>query len=197
MLKQNFSDVNMTNNEETTKKAMGYKYNLLQKLNEQRMNNPSMCDMTISGDDSEKVFHVHKCLIISASDYFLAMFNSGMQETRATSIKLKGVSSNGLKEVIDFIYSGDLKLSHHNINDILRAVSHLQVKYALKLCEEYLIEETTCDNCIDMLNIAELFSICNVKNEVNRYVLRNFEKLIQNDQFKRLSLEQMQQCLKR
>jgi hypothetical protein len=83
------------------------------------------------------------------------------------------------------------------IQDILRAVSHLQVKYALKLCEEYLIEETSCENCIDMLNLAELFSINNVKHEVNRYILRNFDRLIKNDQFKRLSLEQMQQCLKR
>lgn len=191
------NDATPASNEETVKKATGYKYSILRKLNEQRLSHSHMCDMTISGDDSESVFHVHKCLIISASDYFLAMFNSGMQECKKDSIQLKGISSQGLKEVIDFIYSGELKLSLYNIQDILRAVSHLQVKHALKLCEEYLIEETTCENCIDMLNLAELFSIYNLKTEVNRYVLRNFEKLIKNDQFKRLSLEQMQQCLKR
>ena len=107
----NFMDANITSNEETIKKAIGYKYSLLQKLNDQRLNNPSMCDMKITGDDCEKIFHVHKCLITSASDYFNAMFNSGMQETKMASIQLKGVSSQGLKEVIDFIYSGELKLS--------------------------------------------------------------------------------------
>ena len=198
MFESNSSIYAQIGNEETTKKAAGYKNSLLDKLNEQRLNNSSLCDMTISAD--ETTFYVHKCLMIASCDYFAAMqrFDKicGALETRHDKIELKGISSQGLKEVIDFIYTGELRLNLSKINDILRAVSHLQVKYALKLCEEYLIEETTVDNCIDMNNLAELFCINKVKEEINRYILRNFEKLYLNEQFKRLSLEQMQQVAK-
>ena len=177
------------NSDETIKKAVGYKNYLLEKLNEQRIANPSICDMIINVDGH--IFHVHKCLMIASSDYFAAMFNSGMQETRASQIELKGVSIQGLREVIDFVYSGELKLSLNNITDVLRSVSHLQVKYALKLCEDYLVDETKIENCIDILRIAELFSINNLKFEVNRYMLRNFDELVSNEAFLKLNLEQM------
>jgi hypothetical protein len=38
-------------------------------------------------------------------------------------------------------------------------VTHLQVHHAIKLCEDFLIEETTVENCIDVLSLADLFSI--------------------------------------
>lgn len=33
------------------------------------------------------------------------------------------------------------------------------MNHAIKLCEDFLIEETTVDNCIDVLSLADLFSI--------------------------------------
>jgi hypothetical protein len=53
------------------------------------------------------------------------------------------------------------------------------------------IDETTVENCIEMMQLAELFSIGNVKNAVNRFILRNFDRLITNDQYKKLTFEQM------
>ena len=173
----------------STKKANGYKNSLLEKFWTQRESQPSICDMVICVEN--QTFHVHKCLMIASCDYFDAMLRSGMQETRANSIELKGVSAQGLQAVINFIYSGELNLSLNNICEILRAVSHLQVQFALKLCEDYLIEETRVENCIEMLQLAEMFSISNVKVAVNRYILRNFDKLILSDQYKKLTLEQM------
>ena len=38
-------------------------------------------------------------------------------------------------------------------------MTHLQVHDAIKLCEDFLIEETTVENCIDVLSLADLFSI--------------------------------------
>ena len=55
----------------------------------------------------DHTFHVHKCLMIASCDYFDAMLRSGMQETRASSIELKGVSVSGFVAVVDFVYSGE------------------------------------------------------------------------------------------
>lgn len=173
----------------TIKRATDYKSSLLEKLRQQRESNPQLCDMIINVGN--QTFNVHKCLMIASCDYFDAMIRSGMQETRASSVELKGVSIRGFMAVVDFIYSGELKLCMNTIGELIRVISHLQVKYALKLCEEFLIDETTVDNCIEMMHLAEIFSIRNVKTAVNRFILRNFDKLISTDQYKKLTYEQM------
>ena len=119
------------------KRANEYKNVVLEKLRDQRDNQPQLCDMCVVVDEHK--FHMHKCLMIASCDYFDAMLRSGMQETRASSIELKGVSVSGFRAVVDFVYSGELKLSMNTIGDLIRVISHLQVKYALKLCEEFLI----------------------------------------------------------
>jgi hypothetical protein len=60
------------------------------------------------------------------------MFNSGMQETKMASIQLKGVSSQGLKEVIDFIYSGELKLSL-NVSVFYYTCTRIRQPYAIPI----------------------------------------------------------------
>ena len=177
----------------TVKKAYGYKNNLLEKLKTQRDTHPDVCDLVIRAENNS--FRVHKCLMIATCDYFDAMLRSGMQETRTNSIELKDITAHSLQAVVDFIYTGELRLCIKNIAELIRVVSQLQVKYALKLCEEFLIEETTVDNCIEMLQLAELFSIRKVKTAVNFYILKNFDKIIRNEQYKKLTCEQMCQFL--
>ncbi|CAF4388208.1 unnamed protein product, partial [Adineta steineri] len=40
---------------------------------------------------------------------------SGMQEATADTIELKDITANGLRAVLDFIYTGELSLSIENI----------------------------------------------------------------------------------
>lgn len=112
------------------KKASGFQAILFEKLNEQRFAEPAVCDLAITVEN--RTFYAHKCLLIASCDYFAAMMlRSGMLETRQDTIELKGVSAQGLRGVLEFIYTGELCLTLGNVADLLRAVSHLQVKYAL------------------------------------------------------------------
>lgn len=114
------------------KKASGFQTNLFERLNEQRLAEPAICDLAINVEN--KTYYAHKCLLVASCDYFAAMMlRSGMLETRQDTIELKGVSALGLRGVLDFIYTGELRLTLGNVADLVRAVSHLQVKYALGL----------------------------------------------------------------
>lgn len=113
------------------KKASGFQSGLLDKLNEQRLlGEAAICDLAINVENC--TYYAHKCLLVASCDYFAAMMlRSGMLETRQDCIELKGVSALGLRTILDFVYTGDLKLTLANVADVIRAVSHLQVKYAL------------------------------------------------------------------
>ena len=42
-------------------------------------------------------------------------------------MELKGVGADSLGQIVDFMYSGSLRLDADNLSDVLNAASHLQV----------------------------------------------------------------------
>ncbi|KAK6973368.1 kelch-like protein 24, partial [Biomphalaria glabrata] len=62
---------------------------LLQGLNG-RLKSGQFCDVMIYVDDVE--FPCHRVILCAYSDYFQAMFSSGMQEAITQSVKLNDVS---------------------------------------------------------------------------------------------------------
>ncbi|KAI8515130.1 Kelch-like protein 26 [Branchiostoma belcheri] len=83
-----------------------------------------LCDVTLVADDQG--FQAHRAVLASCSDYFKAMFTSGMRESSETHVELKGVSANGLQHVLDFAYTSRLGLSLQIVQDVIGAASHLQ-----------------------------------------------------------------------
>ena len=53
----------------------------------------------------------------------------------------KGVSATGLKMIIDFIYSGDVEIGMQDIEDVLDAATHLQMRHIVNFCTDFLIEQ--------------------------------------------------------
>jgi len=84
-----------------------------------------LCDYTIIAGGLE--MHVHRAVLVACSDYFRAMLTGDMRESRESCVTLQGITSFGLQAVIEFIYSGSLKISLDNVEEILAAASHLQV----------------------------------------------------------------------
>ena len=80
-----------------------------------------------------------------------------------------------IQVVVDFVYTGVLALTGINVEEVLSAASHLQVNMAIELCSKYLETAIEVDNCVDILNLAELYSLTNLNNCSRRFVLENFE----------------------
>jgi len=97
-----------------------------------------LCDYTIVAGGLE--MHVHRAVLVACSDYFRAMLTGEMRESRESSVTLQGISSFGLQTVIEFIYTGVLKISLDNVEEILAAASHLQVSHSLScFCMTYFV----------------------------------------------------------
>lgn len=65
----------------------------------------------------------------------------GMKEQELAEIKLHGVSSTGLKNIIEFIYTSQLSLNLGTLQDTLEAASFLQVLPVLSFCNQLLSSE--------------------------------------------------------
>ena len=44
----------------------------------------------------------------------------------------QGVSSDGLNKIVNFIYTGDVQIGMNDVEDVLDAATHLQMKHIVK-----------------------------------------------------------------
>ncbi|XP_075453620.1 kelch-like protein 32 isoform X3 [Ascaphus truei] len=117
--------------------SISHKDAVLSALNQQR-NDGILCDVTLVAE--EQKFHAHKAVLAACSDYFRAMFSLCMVESEADEVHLHGVTSIGLKQALDFAYTGQILLEPGAIQDVLAAGSHLQLLELLNLCSQYLVQ---------------------------------------------------------
>lgn len=74
-----------------------------------------------------------------------------------------------------------------NIEDVLTAANHVQMLPVLKACVNYLKDHMSLENCVDIVSIAELYSLKNLKKCVQKYICANFSKLAISKEILKLS----------
>ena len=86
-----------------------------------------LCDVILCVEDRE--FPVHRIILAACSDYFEAMFTSGMSESanEQKKIEIKGLSADTMDILLDFIYTEKVKVSVENVQALLPAACLLQL----------------------------------------------------------------------
>ncbi|XP_016372241.1 kelch-like protein 32 [Sinocyclocheilus rhinocerous] len=152
---------------------------VLSALNQQRKDG-LLCDVTLVA--GEQKFHAHKAVLAACSDYFRAMFSLCMVESEADEVTLQGVTSVGLKNALDFAYTGQIMLEPGVIQDVLSAGSHLQLLELLSLCSHYLIQELNSFNYLDLYRLADLFHLPALEEAVVGFLVDHLSELQRNRQ---------------
>uniref|UniRef100_A0A8C4T9J1 BTB domain-containing protein n=1 Tax=Erpetoichthys calabaricus TaxID=27687 RepID=A0A8C4T9J1_ERPCA len=114
---------------------------------------PLLCDVTL--DAQGQAFPAHKLILASASGYCRVLFLGTSGTPDDGVVKLKDVSARGLGLLLDFIYTGKVRLSLATVEDTLRAAQTLLVRDAIKLCLQFLDETLGPENCLEVLRIAQ------------------------------------------
>ena len=139
---------------------------------------------------SEEVFSAHRIVLAASSNYFHAMFASGMKESNQKVIELKdeGISAAALKIVLDSIYSGDLQVNDENVFEVLVAADHLQVTRIVQQCCNYLQSEfvelrfdvqTYCKIC----TIADRHGLKDLKEATQYKMSSVYKEICESEEF--------------
>lgn len=140
-------------------------------------------------------FKAHKVVLSACSDYFRAMFTDNMIEARRKEIHLKGMNAKGFLLVLEYAYTSKITLNLSNVQDVLEAASYVQILALIQTCCNYLEAEIDNDNCLDIANIAETYSLTALKMEVYKYMNQNLSSLSQTREFYRLTPSQLETLL--
>ena len=154
----------------------GFTNDVLKNLNEARKDG-SFCDITLLIGPEKQSIKAHRLILASASDYFKAMFNTNLKEGKQSEVGLPKTDMSTMNSIIDFIYTGKLKVSDGNVEKILTAANFFGISKVVTKCVQYIIQRINNNNSIQILEFAERISNKELKNRALIFVTDHFEEV--------------------
>ncbi|ASK51356.1 BTB kelch-domain protein [Eptesipox virus] len=154
----------------------------------------TFCDVTLIANN-EKI-QAHKIILSSASDYFKAMLSNNFKESSMTEITIYGIDALTLKQLIKYIYTGDLQISESNVEVLLMKADYLQITSVVKLCELFLLKKLSIYNCVKMYNFTKEFNRYEIAKTILQFIIENIMDVITDPMFKTLTFNDMYNILK-
>ncbi|XP_066513323.1 zinc finger and BTB domain-containing protein 47-like [Hoplias malabaricus] len=108
---------------------------LMDRLNEQRLLQPDLCDVDIVLLRHKATFQAHKGVLAAYSPFFHSLFASS-KELQRVELSLEALRPQGLLQILNFIYTSKLLVTSGNAQDILRAATVLQMTNIVSSCRE-------------------------------------------------------------
>ncbi|XP_042226375.1 actin-binding protein IPP-like, partial [Homarus americanus] len=104
------------------------------------------CDVEILVDGS--IVKAHRVILSAGSKYFKAMFTCGLAEKTTQSIEMKSMKLNILQLLVDFIYTGNMKITVENAQELIAAANMLIMSRAIRVCTDFLKSELHPSNAL-------------------------------------------------
>ena len=157
--------------------------NVLQYANDKR-NNGLFNDVIIEAGD--QTIAANRMILSCCSRFFEAMFDLEMKEKYQNPVQIHGVDGAAVKSVIDFMYSGEVKITSENVMELIAASDYLQVAEVKRFCFEFLESILSLENWFAVLSAALLYENEDLQDRVHACVSNNFDDVVQTDEFKSL-----------
>ncbi|TPP56080.1 Speckle-type POZ protein [Fasciola gigantica] len=131
-------------------------------------------------------FEAHKAILAARSPVFAAMFEHGMEESRANRVEITDMEPDTLAEVLRYIYTGQVigldKLAH----DLLAAADKYQLERLKTMCEEALVESLTVENACDILGLADTHNAEQLKAHTLEFIMLHAHDVCETEGYEQL-----------
>ncbi|KAK3739602.1 hypothetical protein QZH41_011223 [Actinostola sp. cb2023] len=159
---------------------------LLKSLNTQRQLN-ILCDVVLVVQREE--FPAHKGILAANSNYFMAMFTTNMIEKEQARVVLKDVVPSAVRAILDYIYTGNLKIHQANVRELLEASNFLLLLSIKEACCQFLESILDVENCLTIISIADEFYCENLHQKATYFLYKEFLHVTKHEDFMKLALE--------
>ncbi|KAL9888626.1 kelch-like protein 3 isoform 1-T3 [Glossina fuscipes fuscipes] len=155
--------------------------------------NKEYCDFSLEVGD--EIIYVHRVALAIASPFFATMFNCDMKEKAEARLKLDKKEATAVKIIVDYIYGGKLVLTENNILSVASMSDFFQIEWVKKQCMNFLKRNLKPNNCLQIRKFADKSSFKELYDYSQKYVLNQFDKLINQEGLLQLSFEEIRELL--
>ncbi|XP_053127749.1 kelch repeat and BTB domain-containing protein 13 [Hemicordylus capensis] len=121
----------------------------------------------------EEFFSVDKALLVENSEYFRALFQSGMKESTQQEIRIRDLSATGFCIMLKILEGGHPVLSCEENLQAVECAAFLQVQAMAK----YLMNSINSDNCIILYQAAAVFGLLDLFHRAALYIRDSYAEL--------------------
>lgn len=136
---------------------------------------------------------------MASSRYFDRMLSSGMTESATDETLLRDINGEALRLLIDFCYSGKVKITPDNIEILLAAASRYEFVEIERQCSKFLEQCLNANplNCLAYYFLVDLYSqFHGLKNLCKTFLCKNFMKLKDTEEFRSLKFDHLLEAIK-
>lgn len=148
-------------------------------------------DVTLRVGDRE--FKVHRNILATSCDYFMAMFTVGLKESNQKEIELTDVTPDIFEVILKFIYGGELPEEINvTAKDLLITAGKYGLQAVVTHCENHLSKIVNLENCVELLVFADTYSQQSLKKALISFMrinIRQFEMRQDWEELKNINLK--------
>ena len=153
-----------------------------------------LCDVTLMTKD-DKEFKAHRNVLSAASPFFCKFLQSDMKENREGIVRFEEISAAVMEDVLEFIYTGSVEVTHENSKDLIAAASYLLIPGLKKLSGRFLERQMSKSNCISTFYFAEMYQCEELITNTRKFIHTNFASVAKLDEFLNLEAKEVERWI--
>lgn len=110
--------------------------------------------------------YAHRCVLSASSDYFKTLFLGDFGDCKAGECQMSSCEYNALQAIISFMYTGHIRITLHNVDDILQVADYLCLKEVKSFCSDLLKRNLNESNCVQIKALTDRFSLDEIRDDV-------------------------------
>ena len=168
---------------------------IAESLNQLRKENMN-CDVVIKIGDV--TYPAHRLILISRMEFFKNMFNAEMKEKKEPVVTLEPtiVSSNVFEDILNYIYTSELKFTEENAAPIYVAANFFYDEKLMKKAESFMETNLKVTNVSEFLQIAMRIGLNSLEEKCKNFIVENsLSEIVKRDLIPWLSFEDLKMVL--
>lgn len=113
--------------------------------------------------------------MMSASNYFRALLGPNFKEGDDEEVTLSNTDGPTLRKIIDFCYTGKIKITNENIEQIIDRASYMEIVRIERKCEQFWIDTLATSNCVEIFLAADKYSFKDLRKISFDFICEHFE----------------------
>jgi hypothetical protein len=132
--------------------------------------NGQLCDCVLKLDDGIEL-PVHKIVLSAASNFFRALFTTGLGNSNERLMEIKDIDSSTMNLIIEWAYTRNVCITSENVESLLYAADRFQILGLLNISAEFLEKYIHLDNIIGICKFSKVFFLPNLRKKAHNFLM--------------------------